>query len=357
MGSYNALVEQWYSMGRTPETLLLILDTFATLPNDWEISLEKWQALSKEKDWGYHTKSKYESTALQLYNPASGKGQNRSKSDGVTMSNVGSFWIVEYLKAAGFYEAALTRQLKGSGDQKTLVLAPHKMRYSTHQKVVATFRDSMRYAETSTRFDLLAVIRYTQALLGYLLKDDSEFAQFFDDPQDLVTGFHTAFYKDMGNAVTTMNLSFIALPGWVQVQSTDDITQYNMLLDELTSLVAQFDEGNSDAFTLLQHLRDFVSGNDLSAFFRFTDAYPAYLMGQSRRGQSAPQLSIDFIERVVMSTKPMFAEIINDEGFQRVASAIRHATVIAQNRASNKKFPNYPYKVRYGVQRELIQKA
>jgi hypothetical protein len=170
----------------------------------------------------------------------------------------------------------------------------------------------------------------------------------------LASGFHTAFYKDMGNAVATMNLSFIALPGWVEVQSPDDVPLYQALLDELEKVVRQFDEGHSDAVTLLQHLRDFVSGDDLKALFRFTNAFPAYYMGKRERNQYALQFTTDFIERIVMNIEKPLTPILASEGFQNIAYAIRQATVTAQYR---KKQKDNKYEVRYGLGQDLARKA
>jgi hypothetical protein len=351
---YNSLMLDWYTVSAEPEVLAILLDLFASTPNPVEAIAERWKQLDKARGWGI----KPFSTAQQLYNPDSGKGQNRSKADGLAVGNVDQFWLIEWLKAVGFYEGALTRLVRGAKDRKTFVLAPRELTWQTHSQVMGDFIQSMQVTETATRFDCLAVLRYTRALLSHLMSNESSqlarFRQRLNIRKSLVSGFYTAFYKDMGNAVATMNMAFIALPGWITVEDFDDATLYINLLKELETFTQQFDESHSDAFTLLQHLRDFLSGDDLRAFFRFTNAFPAYLMGKRERNQYARQFSTDFIERLIMSTEQPLAPILASEGFQRIAYAIRQSTVTAQYR---KKQGDRKYDVRYGLGQELTRKA
>jgi hypothetical protein len=232
--------------------------------------------------------------------------------------------------------------------------------FDDSRAVMSAFVDTMT-SESSTRFDILAAIRYTRALLEHFTSDESRLAKLLSlkhIKKKVVAGFHTAFYKDLGNAVATMNIAFIALPGWVEVQSREDVALYtdpnHGLLTELEKLTRQFDESHSDAFTLLQHLRDFVSGDDLNAFFRFTNAFPAYYMGMRERGKYAYALSTTFIERLIMSTDKKLSSILASAGFQSIAYAIRQSTVTAQYRKGQ---GDRKYDVRYGLGQELARKA
>lgn len=351
---YNSLMVNWFTARQNPEVLFILFDLYAALPNDVDAAMDRWKALNKKQNW----KITVESTRQQLYNPDSGKGQNKVKADGLNIGNVDGFWLSEWLKAVGFYEGAITKQLRGSRDRKTLVLSPRQLTFNQHQTILAKFRASMVRAETSIRFDTLAAIRYIRALLEYVEEshDDDLFALIGtgDVKNAVVGGFYTAFYKDMGNVVATMNLSFIALPGWVTIKERDDISIYRQSLEELERIVTQFDESRSDDVTLLGHLRDFISGDDLRAFFRFTDMFPAYLIGKRERNQYAGQLTTELIERLIMKIERPLKEILDSQGFRNVAYAIRQATVTAQWR---KKQGDNKYEVRYGLGQSLARKA
>lgn len=350
---YNSLMLNWDRVTGNADVVRLLFDLFSSTPNDVNAAISTWKQLDKVKGWGIDAHS----TAQQLYNPDSGKGQNRTKANGLSIGNVDNFWLLEWLKAVGFYDAGLTRLMRGSKDRKTLIIAPRELTYRGHQAVMNKFVGTMQVGESSTRFDILAVIRYVSALLVHLEEDDlSTLLSAQNVKKRLVSGFYTAFYKYMGNAVATMNMSFIAMPGWINLQSSNDIALYRELLDELGKFVRQFDESHSDAFTLLQHLRDFISGDDLRAFFRFTNAFPPYLMGMRERNKPAKQLTVEFIERLIMSSenaKPL-SPILQSEGFRNIAYAIRQSTVTAQYQ---KKLGNRKYDVRYGLGQDLSRKA
>ena len=354
---YNSLAINWWNLGaHQPDALSLLFELYSATPNDYAGAVVRWKQLDKEHGWGISA----ETTCLQLYNPDQGKGQNKTKANGLSIGNVNGFWLAEWLKAVGFYDAAMTRLVRGAKDRKTFVVAPRELSHSVSRSVMADFQNTMT-AETSTRFDILAAIRYTRALLRHLSSEDTLLQRLYRQrniQKRVVAGFDTAFYKDMGNAVATMNVSFIALPGWVTIESREDIDLYNDdehgLLAQLDRLTRQFDESHSDAFTLLQHLRDFVSGDDLDAFFSFTNGFPAYYMGRRERNQYAYQLTTHFIERLVMSTDKRLTPILESKGFQNVAYAIRQSTVTAQYR---KKQGDRRYDVRYGLGQELARKA
>ena len=359
---YNSLVINWWNLHEhQSDALALLLDLYGHTPNDYPAAIETWKELDKSRGWGI----KADATCQQLYNPDQGKGQNKSKADGLSIGNVNGFWLAEWLKAVGFYEAALTRTVRGAKDRKTFVVAPRKLSFSASRAVMSDFLKSMS-AETSTKFDILAATRYTRALLQHFSDERSPLAQMFSrEPirQHVVAGFDTAFYKDLGNATATMNVSFIALPGWVIVELRDDIVLYidpdHGLLTHLERLARQFDELHSDAFTLLQHLRDFVSGDDLSAFFRFTNAFAGYYISARHQGKYAYQLTTHFVERLIMNTEKNLTDIVLTSGFKNVAYAIRQSTVTAQyqTQAFKQRGQRYPYDVRYGLAQELLRRA
>ncbi len=176
-------------------------------------------------------------------------------------------------------------------------------------------------------------------------------------PSRVVAGFYSAFYKDLGNAVATMNQSFIRLPGWVRVTRDADVNSALDILAEHEAIIRQFDESHSDDHNLLLRYRDFVSGDDLRAFFEFTTAYSAYIIGQRERARGrARQFTTPNLGRLIMHSQegPRLSKILETEGFQNIAYAIRQATVTAQYR---KKQGDRKYDVRYGLGQQLARKA
>lgn len=352
----NNLILAWYTV-RNPETLYLLLDLFSTTPNDIDGAMSAWKALKKAKKWNVDDKA----TMLQLFNPDSGKGHNKVKcvAPGVG-DNLKNFWLLEYLKAAGFYVGAITRTLRESKDRKTLVVVPRQLTFSENLTVIGKFAESMQVPLYPTQFDILAVIRYTQALIEHAIAPRGKYALNRSRvKQRIVGGFQAAFYKDMGNSAATMNMSFLGLPGWVTVASQADVDFYihpeTGLLVEFEKFVRQFNEKESDVPELLRPLRDFVSGDDLEAFFEFTNAFPGYAVGRQERNKYVRLLTTDFIERIIMNQdEAKYQHILESPGFQNIAYAIRQSTVTAQYR---KKQGDRKYDVRYGLGQELARKS
>jgi len=356
---YNKLMTQWWAVQEAlPDVLALLRDLFAQTPNDLVAAAAAWKKLGKAQGW----ETRAETTAAQIYNPSQGKGQNRAKADKLQMDNIkDAFWLMEWLKAVGFYHAALTKQLRGVKDRKTYVLAPAEIDLGESNNIMRAFQGRMARAETAIRSDVLASIRYTQAMLEFARQREgaSLKARLFKhrQPSRVVSGFYSAFYKDLGQSVATMNLSFIGLPGWIRVEGEGDVEDALNVLAEHEAVVRQFDESHSDAYNLLLLYRDFLSGNDLRSFFEFTTAYSGYLISQRERpGGRARQFTTTNLRRLIMNSQegPRLSKILETPGFQNIAYAIRQATVTAQYR---KQQGDRRYDVRYGLGQQLARKA
>jgi len=363
LAGYNKLVELWWE-AREPETfrelLGVLLAMTAQTPNDVAGAAAAWAAVIKARGL---TKAK--ATALQVYNPHQGKGQNRAKADKLTMGNVDNFWLLEYLKAVGLYEAGMPKTLRGgSKDSKTYVLAPHNLALDQHAAIMQDFRKAMAAAETAVRSDVLAALRYTRVFLNYCEQHQAEdlYAQLLGGrgPRDFVSGFETAFYKNLGNSAATMNIAFIALPGWIKIQTPEDIAAFTDdpggIITEHEAIARQFEESHSDDFRLLVAYRDFISGDDLWPFFDFTTAYAGYIIGQRERGlRPVRQFTTTNLRRLFVNVEPKLSTILDTPGFKNIAYAIRQSTVTAQYR--RKQQGDRRYDVRYGLNQELARKA
>ncbi|MCZ7668783.1 MAG: hypothetical protein M5U34_17075 [Chloroflexi bacterium] len=216
-----------------------------------------------------------DATASQFYNPSQGKGISRPQPDGVGLGNLKSFWLLEWLKAIGLYEIGFTRTMQGVSDRKTYVPVYGRMSPDFADTVYQNFKTRMRYSETAVRSDILIVLRYLQAFLEKSETAAAESAEerrrrelFGDEyiPADFMHGFQVAFYKDLGNAVTTMNLSFLNLPGWVRIIREDDVQAYKDVLLEHEEIVRQFAENIGDELSLLTQYRDFIVADHLDPF-------------------------------------------------------------------------------------------
>lgn len=355
---YNEVAGMWESCAAVfPELLQIIITAFATSPNRLEEAQKQWKRLQNQ----HALAGKMEVTASQTINPDQGKGANRPKADMLTIHNLDSFWLLEALKFAGCFEAASHYIVRSSKDRKTYVALPCKLELSTHRKIFNEFRTQL-WSSTAVKLDVLATLRYCQVFLAQWESAQSS-ANFIPRPDDYISGFATAYYKDLGNAVATFNLAQLALPQWAL--QLDDVAASHTLkeaLEEYINVLSQLDERIGEEESMLRSFRDFLSSrdSDLHAFFDFTSSYAVFLMQRLIRQPQLPtrQLTTKNLEVIIMSTdtirpKPM-SPIVQNEGFQNVSEAIRRSTVVPQRRKSK---GDSLYDVRYGLADELRRHA
>ena len=352
---YNSLIAEWWqAQAAFPELLQILLKMTATMPNDVDGADQAWvriakaRGLSKPKD----------ATAAQLLNPAQGKGVNSAKMVWRTPGQMKSFWLLEWLKLVGMRYGGITRTLRGVKDRKTYVLAPTRLAWHQHVAIMQQFQRAMAGSATAVKLDILAALRYTVALLKHYegaRLEDLEAELFGHSANDLVSGLHTAFYKDMGNAIVTMNIAAINLPAWVKPDSRESLVLLQNALDEHMTIVRTLDEARGDQFDLLCLYRDFLSANDLRPFFQFTTAYSGFIVSQRERGIRVRQFTTTTLEVIFVNSNNLSIQrIIQTPGFKNIAYAIRQATVTAQYWKSEGK---RLYDVRYGLGQQLARKG
>jgi hypothetical protein len=363
LSGYNGLMTQWYEIGAAGQTgavIRLLCRMFARSPNDVATARDEWRELAAVHDWKL-----VDATASQFFNPAQGKGVNRPQPDGVGLGNLKNFWLPEWLKVVGLFETAYTRTIKGVGDRKTYVPVFGRMTPGFARSVNEEFRKRMRFDESAVRSDILVVLRYLQAFLARSVFSQSESEEERQNremlgdeyvPADYIHGFQVTFYKDLGNAVTTMNLSFLNLPGWVVIRADDDINAFQEVLKEHESIVRQLVENKGDELDLLHKYRDFIVADSLDPFFEFTTAYSNWFIsqGEKRSGFPPRKFTVSTLRRLLVSVEPELSKILDSSGFINIAYAIRQSTIVAQYR---KKEGDRRYDVRYGLGRDLVRRS
>lgn len=373
--TYNKAVTFWYSNADAKSfsrMLQLILKMHATTPNEIQTAENDWKRLTKE---GVLRDSELKLSLLQVWNPNTGKGQNTPKANRLDMTNIDSFWLSEYLKIVGFYSCSVPRFVLGSQsggstpkDRKTFALAPVNITLSAHRTIFDQFRDTLR-SNSSIKLDILASLHYTDCFLQHceigVMESDFAAQLFGSAPENFVAGLHAVFYKDLGNAMAVMNLSFINLPHWMRVQNKKDIDHYREIIQEHIKMISGLRQKKEDyaseggeEYTLLTHYRDFLSAHEVTAFFEFTAVYASYLMSAIERDKRwVSCLKQSNLEVLFMNSEPKLKPIIENEGFREIARAIRQSTVSLQYMAKRSPNKKIPYNVRYGLGQELKRRA
>ena len=365
INGYNKMMLQWIDVGQAGQTgpvCRLLCDIFSQSPNDLEPVFKKmWKPIAKPYKWVDTV------TTSQFFNPSQGKGINKALPNSIGLGNLKDFWLMEWLKAVGFYHIALTGRLRGSDDRKTYVTAVGRATLSSRRQILAQFRKKIRFDETAVRSDILIIIRYVKAFVERVEEAQRETASATERtllafmgkekrPVDFVRGFHAVYYKSLGTAAATMNISFLNLPGWVVIRDHEDSVTYQTMLDEHESIVRQFAENKGEEIDLLQLYRDFIVADNLDPFFEFTTAYSSWIIsqGEKKGGYPPRRFDVENLRRLIMSNEPQLSLILESEGFRNIAYAIRQSTVTAQFRKSQ---GDRRYDVRYGLGRDLVRQS
>jgi hypothetical protein len=364
--SFNELAQRWFYLGELQrQHVQILLDLFLELPNDVERAMQQCQNLAKEHNL---IKKDAAVTALQILNPTTGKGANAPKASELIRSigNQESFWLLELLKFSGFMQITAPYIIQGSKDRKAYVLQPAKAELTALKRIMHDFR-AVCWSSTSVKLDVLAALRFTLLYVRHrarVLKGEAE-ADPFESEQlySLVRGFEVTSYKDLGSAYATMNIASLNLPRWLPAFHThEDAWKAFAVLDEHLQVIHCIRSGRpnneegAEEYALLRAYRDFLSGSDLKSFWRFTTLYSRYYISQREDGKYQQQFTNFGLEYLIdMSKHTNYTAIVQCEGFKRIASAIRQATVIAQYRRSQQR--DRIYEVRYGLGQELMREV
>ncbi len=354
---YNSLIAEWWR-GREAFAILLgvLLKMTAQIPNAIDEAERAWLTACKTHGLG---KPK-DATALQFLNPTQGKGTNSPKTQWSAPGNLKGFWLLEWLKLVGLRYGGITRQIKGCKDRKTYALTPLQLDWNRHNDVMRKFKRSMAGSVSAIQLDVLASLRYTQALLQHFedAREEDLSLLFGRSAGDLVSGWAMAFYKDLGQVVAPMNIASINLPRWVKPTNRHDLVAFYDTLEEHVRIVRNLDESRGDQFSLLADYRNFLSGNDLTPFFAFTTAYSGFIISQMEKKSYVQLFTINTLEVLFMNSdneKKTFSQIVQNDGFKNVAAAIRHSTIKPQSAKGRGIKP--VVEIRYGLGQQLARKA
>jgi len=304
---------------------------------------------------------------LQFWSPIGGKGVNRSKPNG---TNLGSLpdslvdWFTEWMKFRALRRALLAYRI--GDDFKVFVLAPGDI--PLH--LLGELRRELlrrRIWGSSIKLDIEVALTLARLLVLHSPASEASGADFSDPvwaffsrstPRQVVRGLASAYFKSLGGASATMNVSFLGLPGWFPVDTPERVADWLAILDEYGSRLRGFREkegGGGGPPKLPSHFvqpllafRDFISSGRLEDGLEFFGLYAA-LLPDAKDGLRP--FRADNLRRVVMayaSEDERIVEIIENPGFKSVARAIRASTIKAQI-AQHKRTGPPRVDIRYGL--------
>jgi hypothetical protein len=292
-------------------------------------------------------------TSQQLFNPNQGKGLNKGKSNNASMSNLKSNWISETMKISGALSYMVCQYVKvgTSYDLKIFVPEFNEAGLKDAKDILFSFKRDIR-SSSPIQLDIINSLNFTVRFIRHT-------QEYTGKVRKTIKGFHTVYQKDLGQNKAVANIAFINTPDFVEYNNQDEAIEWAEILEQQRNLISNIKE-QGDSVQGLQAYRNFLGGIGDSALGYFTDFsywYGNYLMQQLTKGNKFVRtFKTEHLNKFYknMDTQELnLTEIIQNEGFQAVAKAIRRSTVSLQYTPKDQR----QFEIRYGLAQQLQNKS
>ena len=296
------------------------------------------------------TKS-YMITSLQLFNPSQGKGLKAEKANKVTGDNFDCLWISEAMKISGALSDMICQLVKVGGNYDLKIFVPEykQLNYNKKHNLIPKFKKYTK-GNTPIKIDISCIL-----LLVRLLIENTEFSGQRRRIKDIVTGLHSVYQKKLGQKRAVSNIGFIQIPDFIEICCKDDVQDWIEIIDEQRFIINKMDEEKGATPGLMMY-RDFLSSSNIYAFLCFSFWYAEYQMNQLSKQKRPKAFTFKTLNKIYASMDKNnlnLKDIIENDGFQAVAEAIRKSTVSLQYAPKDTR----KYEIRYGVAQALQTKS
>lgn len=289
-------------------------------------------------------------TALQIYNPTTGKGQNKGKASGASAGPVKLNWISETMKISGALTNMLCQLVKvgRSYDMKVVVADFKKAEYNKQKQIALAFKKNIK-GNTPLKVDILNLLIINKQLI----ENTDEFKDF--KARNILTGLHSTYQKDLGQNKAVVNIAELQTPDFIEFDTEDEAKDWVEFLKEQINIIGSIEE-LGDATQGLIAYRTFLTSSHFQSWAKFIFWYSDHIMSSFSKSKYAipfKETSLNkFFKNSIMSDFKI-SEIISNEGFQKVAYAIRKSTVTLQYTPKDQR----KFEIRYGLAQTLQNKS
>ena len=290
-------------------------------------------------------------TATQLYNPNQGQGVNKLKADGLNRKNFDSSWICESLKISGALTDMICQPVKSGSSYDLKIFVPEykQVKYHFKSNLIPDFKKYLK-GNTPIQIDILNILLLTQKVI-----ENQGFTGVRMKVKNIVSGLHSVYQKDLGQNKAVVNIGFIQVPDFIEIGNKEENQAWIDIIENQRQIIRGIKELEGASQGLLYY-RNFISGSDVSNFFKFSYWYAAYISTQLSNKKYVRLFSIESLNQFYkcMDTNELkLSEITSSIGFQAIAYAIRKSTVTLLLTPKEAR----QYEPRYGVAQALQSKS
>lgn len=314
-----------------------------------------------------------ESTTFnQLISPPASKGINSNNLRLTELSGEPNL-LIEYLKILGCFEGMYS--IGGSADfddYRVYVCEPKEIHLSMQRMVMKAFKKGF-FSNSSIKGDILSELLFSKEIIKHSEEFQEQFHFSFENvfsPKNFVNGFYVCHYmtikKSPPKKHAPINLAYLKIPAFIDAKTIEAANDWIEIIDELISITrsikgSQKNEEAGDAIQGLDKFRTYISSSRIESFLDFQFWYSQYLMFAFNKKQQDPKwfvrtFRINTLNKLFKNTTMSdfkISEIISNEGFQKVAYAIRKSTVTLQYTPKDQR----KFEIRYGLAQTLQNKS
>ena len=289
-------------------------------------------------------------TALQIYNPTTGKGQNKRKASGASAGPIRLNWISETMKISGALTNMLCQLVKvgSSYDMKVVVPDFKKAEYNKQKQIVLAFKKNIK-GNTPLKVDILNLLIVNKQLIEFT----DEYSNF--KAKNILNGLHSTYQKDLGQNKAVVNIAKLQTPDFIEFNTADEAKDWVECLKEQINIIGSIEE-LGDATQSLIAYRTFLTSSHFPSWAKFIFWYAEHIMSSFSKNKYALPFKVTSLNKLFKNMNMnefKIAEIISNEGFQKVAYAIRKSTVTLQYTPKDQR----KFEIRYGLAQNLQNKS
>ena len=334
-------------------------------PNRWQSAMATAvERLARgdahEPDWKVST--------VQLFTPTAAKGYSRLKPDSTDRNDkTKDKWadpFLDWLKYRGYFRVACPFFQGPRGEHiRLLCPVPHDISARALELVARELR-RVGYFGGPPKTDAMAVLHIAELLVRHSEEYHDPDAEVWPGlslagrtPAAAISGVMITNYQSLGNAKAVSAMSTLSLPGWFPIKDASGARAWLEILDEHQRVVRGLRDDHSDEIGLLLRYRGFLESREAgaaSALVEFMEHYGPFLLRAREQKRRVRAFRTDHTRRILTAMDTRLGDILDDPGFQAVATAVRKATVNAQAlKAMNR--PDYRA-IRYDLLPEIRRK-
>jgi len=314
------------------------------LPNQEKYS-SNFIALQKAKK----IKIEEKATMLQLLNPNQGKGLNKGKATGISTTNLKGNWIQETMKVSGALNLGMTCQLVKVGSSYDLKVFVPEFNNISLGKKKTILKDFKKHAKSNSpiKLDILNMLSIIEIFI-------ENHEQYTGQLKNSLIGIHSVYQKDLGQNKAVANIGFLETPDFIKIENEEDSEEWLDVIEEQKKLINGITELGDATVGLLAY-RNFLNGSNVNQYFKFHYWYAPYLMHElsNKKQTYVTTNKIEILNKIFPLMNTSFKDIVENQGFQRIAAAIRKSTIELQRQKINKEKPKPIYEIKYGLAQKL----